>query len=160
MDFEHLVEINDGQISALIPLTRAQLWRGLVIRAERPQLAVTWLDECRILARGAGYLSRELRFGSLLVRDRVTFLPMHSVVYETEASEAMPASRLTMLIEEPYPGRLFVRFTYADLGGPRGEPATAPLFSEYLKQAYIDVDIDTVVAIRRLAGEGALDEAS
>jgi hypothetical protein len=36
MRFEHLVEINDPLMPLLTELTREQLWRGLVLRAEDP----------------------------------------------------------------------------------------------------------------------------
>jgi hypothetical protein len=155
MNFEHLIEINDPQTPGIRALSRAELWRGLVMRAERPQLSVLALDGCAILERGSGYLKRELRFGGLRVRDRVSFAAPESVTYETEAGEDFPASRLTMSIEEPQPGRLFLRFVYADRGAAA---STAPdsFYGEHLKQAYVEADIDTVRTIRRLADEGLL----
>ena len=36
MRFEHLVEINDPLMPLLTELTREQLWRGLVLRADDP----------------------------------------------------------------------------------------------------------------------------
>ena len=99
MNFEHLIEINDASLPDLQALTRSALWRGLVIRAEKPQFSVIGLDECRILERGEGFLKRELRFGHLQVRDRVRLVSLRSVTYETEASGDMAASRLTMAIE-------------------------------------------------------------
>ncbi len=155
MNFEHLVEINDEGIDGLAPLSRGQLWRGLVLRAEQPGLSVLALDDCRILQRGADYLDRELRFGELRIRDRVRFVPMESVVYETEATATLPAGRLTMAIEEPLPGRLFVRFTYSYVM-ERGEAALDRFYARYLRQAYIEADSDTIATIRRLAREGAL----
>ncbi len=155
MNFEHLVEINDTNVAGLAPLSRAQLWRGLLMRAEQPELSVIGLDECRILERGEGFLHRELRFGAVRIRDRVLFLPMRSVVYETEASDTVPACRLTMAIEEPFPGRLFVRFTYADVV-PRPLEEIDRFYDQYLKQAYLNADLDTVATIRELALNGEL----
>ncbi|MBS1138222.1 MAG: hypothetical protein H6R11_2176 [Proteobacteria bacterium] len=157
MNFEHLIEINDASLPDLQPLTRSQLWRGLVIRAEKPQLSVIGLDDCRILERGDGFLKRELRFGHLQVRDRVRLMPLQSVTYETEASGEMAASRLIMAIEEPWPERLFVRFTYADVLGPAAG-AMDQFYDEHRKQAYLFADIDTIATIRRLASEGLLAE--
>jgi len=155
VNFEHLIEINDPDSAEIRPLSRAELWRGLVIRAEQPQLSVLALDECTILERGADYLKRELRFGQLRVRDRVRFAAFESVTYETEAGADFPAGCLTMSIEEPLSGRLFLRFVYADRDA---QPAAAPdsFYGGPLKQAYVEADIDTVRTIRRLAGEGLL----
>ncbi len=158
MNFEHLIEINDPDSPDIRPLSRAELWRGLVMRAERPQLSVLALDECTILERGADYLERELRFGQLRVRDRVILAEFESVTYETEAGEDYPASRLTMSIEEPLPGRLFLRFVYADRGAQPGD-APDSFYGGHLKQAYVEADIDTVRTIRRLADEGLLGGA-
>ncbi|HWS14266.1 MAG TPA: SRPBCC family protein [Rhodocyclaceae bacterium] len=155
MNFEHLIEINDPDAPDIRPLSRTELWRGLVMRAEQPQVSVLALDECTILERGADYLERELRFGQLRVRDRVILAAFESVTYETEAGEDFPASRLTMSIEEPLPGRLFLRFVYADRDA---QPGAGPdsFYGAHLRQAYIEADIDTVRTIRRLAGEGLL----
>jgi len=155
MNFEHLIEINDANVPGLHPLTRSELWRGLVLRAEKPQWSVLGLDECRIVERGEGFMKRVLRFGSLEVRDRVSLFAPQSVTYDTEPCGDMAASRLTMAIEEPRPGCLFVRFTYADApGAPEG--AADHFYNEHRKQAYLFADLDTIATIRRLAREGLL----
>lgn len=155
MNFEHLIEINADPLPGVAPMTRAQLWQGLVIRAEKPQLTVFGLDACDILERGEGYLRREQHFGPLRVRDTVSFVALQSVIYETEPGENLPAGRLAMRIEEPAPGRLFVRFTYADLGAPPEVPVDAA-YGEYVKQAYVQADIDTVTTIRELIRSGLI----
>ena len=111
MNFEHLIEINDPTNMLLEPLSRNQLWRGLVLRAEQPELSVMGLDTCVMLERGSDYLRRELRFGNVRVNDEVFFEPMQAVRYEIMASELFPASTLSMRIEEPYPGRFFIRLS-------------------------------------------------
>jgi len=154
MNFEHLVEINDPGNPLVVPLTREQLWRGLVIRAEQPQLSVMGLERCLIVERREGYLRRELSFGNLVVRDEVTLVEPEHVTYEVAATEHFPASRLRMAIEEPFPQRLFIRFTY-ELADPDA-PAPDDLVASHLKQAYIQADNDTVAVIRRLEREGQL----
>jgi len=62
------------------PLTRDQLW-GLVVRAERPEVFLVGMDECRILGRTHYSLDRQLRFRQLLIHDRVTFNPPQQVRY-------------------------------------------------------------------------------
>ncbi|MBX9850071.1 MAG: DUF1857 family protein, partial [Rhodocyclaceae bacterium] len=46
MNFEHLIEINAPGNPMIEPLSRNQLWQGLVIRAENPELSVLGLDAC------------------------------------------------------------------------------------------------------------------
>ena len=53
-------------------MTREQLWEGLVLRAEQPQLFVIGLDSCTILSREGNVIERELHYGQAAVRDRVT----------------------------------------------------------------------------------------
>ena len=156
MKFSHLVQINDPLNPLIDPLSREQLWHGLVLRAENPLLFVLALDRFEIVERAENALVRVLHFGKLRLRDRVSFRPMKQVCYEIEAAGDAPAGTLVMRIEEPEPGQLFLRFNYETLQGG----ATAPpdeFYSSFAKQAYIEADIDTVSTIRRLAAEaGAL----
>ncbi|NCW78771.1 MAG: DUF1857 family protein, partial [Oxalobacteraceae bacterium] len=73
MKFTHLIEINSPDNPLIVPLSREQLWRGLVLRAERPTLFVMGLDACEITQRSEHMLSRTLQFGQLTVRDEVRF---------------------------------------------------------------------------------------
>ncbi len=115
MKFSHLIQVNDPLNPLIDPLSREQLWRGLVLRAENPLLFVLALDRFEIVERRDNTLSRVLHFGSLSLRDRVRFSPMSQVRYEIEAAGDSPAASLVMTIEEPEPGQLFVRFDYETL---------------------------------------------
>ena len=149
--FSHLVEINDLLNPLVDQLTREQLWGGLVRRAEDPAQFVIGLDSCEIVSRRRHSLRRELRFGSLVVRDRVSFEPLDSVRYDVEAGEDFPASTLVMSIEEPRPGQLFVRFEYWD---QRPEPQGEDIeLLRVLHSAYKAADIDTIRGIRRLIAQ-------
>ncbi|MDD5298173.1 MAG: DUF1857 family protein [Rhodocyclaceae bacterium] len=155
MNFEHLVEINSASLPLHV-ISRQQLWAGLVLRAEKPEMSLIGLDECLILAREPDGMRRELRFGNFHIRDRVRFVPTNYVIYEVEATAATPASTLIMAIEEPEENHLFVRFTYARARS-EGEPEMDAFYADHLKQAYTQADIDTIATIRRLAEEGMLD---
>jgi len=150
VQFSHLIQINDPFNPLIDPLSREQLWRGLVLRAESPLLFVMALDGFEIVERGDNMLVRELRFGKLTLRDRVGFEPMRQVRYEIEAGGDSPAASLVMTIEEPEPEQLFVRFDYETLQGGTAAPIDE-FYGGFAKQAYVEADIDTVSAIRRLA---------
>jgi hypothetical protein len=155
MKFSHLIQINDPLDPLIEPLSRAQLWRGLVLRAESPLQFVLALDAFEIVRRAENALARELHFGKLTLRDRVEFEPMNRVRYEVEAAAGSPAATLLMTIEEPEPDQLFVRFDYETFE----DEAAAPLnefYNNFAKQAYVAADIDTVSTIRRLALEHGL----
>ena len=155
MKFEHLLEINDPLNPLVDPLTREQLWAGLKRRAENPREFVLALDGVEILERGAGSLRRALTFGKLVVRDHVRFVAGNQVHYEIEAAGEVPAATLLTTIEEPAPGLLFVRFSYEVKAAMGAAPRDA-YYDEFVKQAYVEADVDSIVTIRRLAGENAL----
>lgn len=156
MKFTHLVEINLPENPLLVSLTREQLWRGLVLRAERPTLFQLGLDACDITARASGMLSRTLHFGQLVVHDQVRFTPLQQVHYHVPEQREIPVSDLTMTIEEPQPGALFVRFHYDDHRDSQ-ESAEEAFYNDFRREAYKEADIDTIRMIRQLAQEGQLD---
>ncbi|MNR93265.1 hypothetical protein D3C72_243160 [compost metagenome] len=154
MQFQHLVEINDPLNPLIDTLTRDQLWRGLVLRAETPKLFIPWLDECKVLSRTEDAISRTLRYGELLVHDQVNLTPLQQVHYDVPAQKDIPASSLLVTIEEPSPGALFVRFAY-DTG--TSDDDMDAFYNEFRRSAYQEADIDTIRIIRQLADEGRLD---
>jgi hypothetical protein len=154
MKFSHLVEINDPLNPLIEPLTRAQLWRGLVLRAEQPKMFVPHLDSCDILEKSAALVERELRYGETVIRDRVSYLPQMQVHYHVPEQKDIPMSDLTMTIEEPQEGVLYVRFIYDD--HKADEDSTQAFYNEFRRSAYQEADIDTIRMVRELAENGAL----
>ncbi|HEY4375371.1 MAG TPA: SRPBCC family protein [Burkholderiales bacterium] len=158
MKFTHLVQINDLTNPLIDQLSREQLWNGLKLRAEDPAQFVVGLDSFRLVRRDGNELVRELNFGRLVVRDRISFTPMNQVQYEVEASTEVPAATLVTTIEEPEPEQLFVRFEYHTRPLDGGPPVD-PYYQQFMKEAYKEADIDAVRTIRRLASEGKLGAA-
>lgn len=158
---EHIVQINPIGDTALITLSRAQIWAGLVLRATDPMQFILGLERGLILKRtetdGQIELERELDFGGFTVRDRVLLSPKTESRTEVTASERWPASSMTIRIEEPSPGQFFLRFTYeSNEPAPHSELDTMSLTLR--RQAYEKADLDTAQKIRQLAEEGLLDE--
>lgn len=155
MKFNHLIQINDPLHPLVEPLTRAQLWRGLVLRAEQPGLFMAHLDDCTIFDKTADSLSRTLRYGTLTISDTVTFLPLLQVHYQVPAQGEIGASSMRMRIEEPEPEALFVRFEYDtdQAEDPAGEEA---FYNEFRRSAYQEADIDTIALIREMVVAGTL----
>jgi hypothetical protein len=156
MKFEHLIEINDPLNPLIDTITREQLWRGLVLRAESPKMFVPHLDDCAIGERTSGSFSRRLRYGDLVVDDRVILTPLQEVRYEVPAQGEISASSLTMTIEAPSEGLLYVRFLYDDGHDAATDEANA-MYDEFRKSAYQEADIDTIRVLRQLASDGRLD---
>ena len=155
MKFAHLIEINAADNPLIAPLSREQLWRGLVLRAERPTLFVLALDACEITGRSENGISRTLQFGKLIIHDEVHFSPQQHVQYHVPKQNDIPASDLTMTIEEPAAGALFVRFEYDDHQSS-SDDAEAEFYNNFRRDAYKESDIDTIRKIRELATEGHL----
>ncbi|MGB2817312.1 MAG: AtaL-like protein [Burkholderiaceae bacterium] len=159
MRYEHLVQINDPLMPLLDTLTRNQLWQGLVLRAEEPTQFVLGLENATIHSHevrdGVHELTRTLDFGSFQVEDRVRLVRDHRSEIHTQAGPTWPASRLTIMIEEPQPELLFLRFLY-ESDEPLGETERDPIVVALREQAYESADLDTVVRIRALAEQGVL----
>ncbi|WP_321912395.1 MULTISPECIES: SRPBCC family protein [unclassified Paraburkholderia] len=154
MNFEHLIQINDPLNPLVEAMTREQLWEGLVLRAEQPQLFVIGLDSCTILSRTESTMERELHYGHATVRDRVTLTPNESVRYDIMATPEYVGGSLTMTIEQPDPLQLFLRFEYRTTL-PTADTEDDRQTSEIVKSAYRESDIDTVRLIRQFVqGDG------
>lgn len=155
MKFNHLVQINDPLNPLIDKLTREQLWRGLVMRAEAPQLFMPHLDECQLSGKSADSVQRELRYGQLRIRDIVTYEPQQRVTYHVPAQGEIATSGMSMTIEEPEPEALFVRFEYDD-GAPDNSDPESAFYDQFRRSAYEEADIDTVRIIRELVVKGSL----
>jgi hypothetical protein len=148
LNFEHLIQINDPLNPFVDSMTRDQLWEGLVLRAEQPQLFVMGLDSCTILSREGNVLERELHYGKATVRDRVTLEESRSVRYDILPTADYVGGSLTMTIEQPDELQLFLRFEYATTL-PVSTDQDAVQTQEIVKSAYRENDIDTVRLIRQ-----------
>ena len=153
VEYQHIIEVNDATVPD--PLTRNQLWQGLMLRAERPDWFVGGLDHYRILERHEMRLERELQIGETVVRDRVLLNPDNELRFEVWGQTQLSGDSLAMAIEEPDPGELFVRFSYqVQLGEQIVEDSPE---ADALKGAYYRVDRDTILMAQRYARTGRLD---
>ena len=155
MKFQHLIQVNDPLVPLIDPLSREQVWRGLRLKAENPLLFVYALDGFKVLAKAGESISRELRFGQAVIRDRIIFMPPDRVRQEIEASGEVPGATLLTTIETPDSEQLFVRFEY-ETRPAAGAPPVDETLQGFVKQAYVEADRDTIRTIRRLVADGTL----
>lgn len=153
MKFEHLIEVNDLANPLLTPLTREELWFGLLCRAEDARAFLPGLEACHVVERGEDSLVRDLHFGHAVIRDRVSFDTLRWIRFESEANAQHAGGSLTITIEEPEPGALFLRFAYHTSLPDQGEDAR---YAEFVRSAYHQSDLDTVRIIRMIAASGGL----
>lgn len=149
MQFEHLVEVNDLAKASMRPLSREELWFGLLCRAEDARAFLPGLEACRILARSEGRLERELVFGQARVRDTVTFATAEWIRFESQPSAEHAGGRLTISIDEPQPGALFLRFRYETTLAETAGSEDAR-YADIVRSAYHQSDLDTVRVIRMI----------
>ncbi|MXR37033.1 AtaL-like protein [Craterilacuibacter sinensis] len=154
MYFEHLVAVNDPNNPMALQLSRDTLWQGLLRRAEAPLTFVESMDEDVVLESGAGYSERAWAYGQYRVQVRVEIAVLDSVVYRTHPLADNAGGTMSMRIEEPVPGDLFVRFVY-DTPVP-DEPVDGVDVASYLRSAYQQTDLDLVRQIRKMAETGEL----
>jgi len=154
MQFEHLIEINDPLMTLLDPLSREEIWQGLVLRAYAPKEFVLGLEGADVeeLSGNGGItvLSRTLDYGRFTVRDTVTLYPLQSTVTDVSAAAGIAKSRLTITIEEPATDRFYLRFLYESEDEEIHDGMDAMTMT-LRKEAYYASDIDTVTRIRTLA---------
>ena len=154
MRFEHLIEINDPLNPLIEPLSREQVWDGLMYRVDEPTVFLPGLERCVILSRSTDRVERELHFGQVRIRDTVTFALHDWVCFESAANAEHAGGRLTISLGQPEPGRLFLRFTYETTLPEGMAPGEFLQVSEFVKSAYRESDVDTVRIIRMIAANG------
>jgi hypothetical protein len=156
MHFVHIIEINDPRNPLLDVLTRDQLWRGLVRRAERPQEFLPQLVDCVIVMRGATTMARELNFGNFTVRDRVRLMPMEQISFVTDAGPTLSESRLVITIEQFGGDHLQLRFTYDTARQRIDNAEMEDQYDRFIQSAYLQTDIDSIKIIRSLVQAGEI----
>ena len=70
-------------------LTRSQVWRGLVMKAENPLPFVPVITSCEILERRENQLVREIVDKGDRIRERVTFHPERRAKFERLSGRVM-----------------------------------------------------------------------
>ncbi len=149
MNFEHVVIINQPDNPLVMDLSREELWFGLLCRAENPRPFLPGLEACMIVERDDNRLVRDLHFGDVVIRDRVTLSPMESVIFESERTDEHAGGRLTISIEEPTPDELVLRFRYQTTLAEHTQDPDGP-YAAFVKSAYHESDLDTVRVIRMI----------
>jgi Domain of unknown function (DUF1857) len=143
---EHLIRINDPANMAGHWLTREQLWDGLWHTVVTPQSVDTSIDAAAVEEIGPNELSREVRRGHTVFCDRVERIHQNRLTIHADTASAFAGSTLTISIEEPAPGMLFVRFTYQLFGLENDRTEEE---DETRRSAYRESDIARIREARR-----------
>lgn len=156
MRFEHLLQVTDPGNPLVPAMSRDALWRGLLLRVESPQDFPLGPDRCESRPGAqAGERRRSIHFGSLRFDDTVRLEPQRRIDFSPEPHEGALPVRLTILIEEPTAGALFLRFVYSSDEG-EGAPPGERALQGYREQAWLEMDRDMLRALRTWQHEGRL----
>lgn len=150
LEFQHIIQINDpSQLAASdVPLT--SLWEGLVFRAKCPGYFNPALSS-KVEHLSDSQFLRHLHFGESVLTDIVTLVEHQHIHTITREGEQTMFAESKTVIEAPAPGHLIVRFEYRrDSANVAGEMEV----DEYIKQAYVQNDIDAVRVLRKLISTG------
>ena len=153
LEFEHLVQVNDPGNPRITPITRSQLWQGLLLRARKPDKFNPGLS-CKSEDLQANEFIRTIQAGDSTFCEKVILHPEEKIHTATLSELDQLQSESTAIIEEPEEGYLFVRFRY------RREllvDTDAVDVGEHLKSAYVQLDRDAVAMIRMLAESELFD---
>ncbi len=154
MHYEHLVAVNNPNNSSGFSISRKQLWQGLMLRVESPQLFIPNVEHVALQERTEHLILREMQLGVLLVRDTIRLQQESQIDFLTEPGEHHQGGRLVLTIEEPEPTNLFVRFCY---NTPSSSDPEETKYESYLQKMWHQVDVECIRIIRGLAESGRLD---
>lgn len=154
MRYEHLLQVTDPSDPRVPTMSRAELWQGLLVRVESPQRFALGPDRCEARAGAhAGERRRSIHFGALRFDDTVQLEPERRIVFAPEPHEGAAPVKLTVTIEEPAGGALFLRFVY-EADGPASADDQA--LQGYRQQAWLELDRDMLRTLREWQAQGKL----
>ena len=150
----HTLPVNDGPIS----LTRDQLWKGLVLKAENPVQFVDAMSACAVIERGDDWILRNFTLRGEDMQERVTFEPQERVTFERTKSTSMGTILNEVVTLDD--GTLGLRFTF-ELEADGIEPGSAEEeeYAERVAKSYFQAVGSTLDEIRRRVQAGELDAA-
>jgi Domain of unknown function (DUF1857) len=157
MRFEHLLQVTDPGNPQIPPMSRDELWRGLLVRVHEPQRFPLGPDRCEARAgRHAEEHQRTVHFGALRFDDTVKLDPAQRITFTPQPHEGAAPVNLSIAIEEPAPGALYLRFVYEVVVPPEGASAEERSLQRYREQAWLELDRDMLATLREWQATGSL----
>ncbi|WP_437539101.1 SRPBCC family protein [Sorangium sp. So ce726] len=142
------VAVNRDPASTHPKLSRGEIWRGLVMKAENALPFVPGLAKCDVVQRSPGSLVRDIVFRGEEAREKVTFYPEEKVVFVRQ-SGSIDGFIVNEILGED--GDLRLRFSFALqlLDAPSGS-AREREFREVVEREYVKAVDATLDAIRKM----------
>jgi hypothetical protein len=138
-----------------VQVTRADVWRGLVLKADNALPFVPAITYCKVTKRDSPtQFIREIELKGDRMTERVTLAPERQVTFERLSGPVLGTIR--NFIDEDAKGHLSLRFSFElELKGiPAGSAAEAD-YAKSMEQMYTGAVDATLGAIRKLAAESS-----
>lgn len=153
ISLERSIPVNPPGTSS--PVTRAEVWHGLVLKADNALPFVPSMTYCQVLERETdSQFTREIEFKGDRLKERVKLETERGVTFERIAGPVLGTIHNT--IDENKNGELFLRFAFQLTleGVADGSPAEKEYLSK-MESAYLGAVDATLNAIRKLHDENA-----
>ena len=142
------VAANEGVSSGHPKLSRSDIWKGLVMKAENALPFVPGMAKCEVVSRRADGLVRDIVFRGENARERITFYPEEKVVFLR-----LSGNTDGFIVNEIIGGDddLRLRFSFAlQLVDAPSDSAKEREFREIMERDYVKAVDATLGAIRKM----------
>ena len=148
----HTMRVNDRKPH----LTKTQIWRGLVLKAENPVPFLDAMSACTVIERGDDWLIRDFTLRGEKMQENVTFEHEERVTFVRTKSSAM-GTVINEIIELDS-GEMGLGFTFSlDIDGLEDGSAEEAEFANRMSKSYFQGIESTLAEIRRRLVAGELD---
>jgi ketosteroid isomerase-like protein len=139
-------------------VSRAEVWRGLVLKADNALPFVPQMTYCQVIERASPTsFVREIEFKGDRMKERVTLEPERTVTFERLAGPVLGTIR--NFIDEDAKGELSLRFAFdLEVSGLAAGSAGEKDYARTMEKAYLGAVDATLAAIRKLHDESPAGE--
>lgn len=137
-------------------LNQAQIWQGLLLKAENPVPFLDAMSACTVIDRGDNWLLRNFTLRGEEMQERVTFEPKNRVTFERTKSSAMGTILNEIVTLDD--GDMGLRFTFTlDVDGLVDGSREETEFAERMSRSYFQGVGSTLAEIRRQVESGEMN---
>ncbi len=137
-------------------LNQAQIWQGLLLKAENPVPFLDAMSACTVIDRGDNWLLRNFTLRGEEMQERVTFEPKNRVTFERTKSSAMGTILNEIVTLDD--GDMGLRFTFTlDVDGLVDGSREETEFAERMSRSYFQGVSSTLAEIRRQVESGKMN---
>ena len=145
------VRANEGIPPGLPKLSRSDLWRGLVMKAENALPFVPGMAKCNVIKRTENGLVRDIVFRGEDARERITLFPEKKVVFVRESGN-VDGFIVNEILGDSDNLRLRFSFAFQLVNAP-SDSVEEREFREVMERDYLKAVDATLGAIRQMVAD-------